>query len=268
MTSALGIHLDCLICFVAIKRDSQSFKILRRLRCETGMPQKYFNCKNKERLRSGFPFLTRFKLDNSTGFHVVTPLFHCFDLYHSPLCLSCKWSFYQKIPPWNSFFRWSPQLSIKQHKESKHFKKESIPAHWVGRCLPTETTEEEWNQRNFHLFPGFGSLPRIRQWEAHFTQDSWSRTWSKTFLKIVFMACIAVSIGWLLQFIRDFFPFRFWRFYLIFASYIYIYLCVCLCMSIYFKQLTLLDQDMHGFGNYQRTDAAQEELTLGREPPA
>lgn len=39
-------------------------------------------------------------------------------------------------------------------------------------------------------------------------------------------------------------------------------------MFIYFKQLTLLDQDLHGLGYYQRTDAAQEELTLGRKPPA
>lgn len=38
-------------------------------------------------------------------------------------------------------------------------------------------------------------------------------------------------------------------------------------MFIYFKQLTLLDQDLHGFGYYQRTDAAQKELALGREPP-
>lgn len=57
-------------------------------------------------------------------------------------------------------------------------------------------------------------------------------------------------------------------FYLIFTPYLSIfYVCLYLSMFIYFKQLTLLDQDLHAFDYHQRTDAAQEELTLGREPP-
>lgn len=149
-----------------LRKHYLCLKILRRLKCGH---KNIFNCKKSENLCNRVSFLTGFELDNSTGFHIVTQNFHCFDWYHSQLHLTCKWSFYHKIWPC------IPQNGI--HKSSM----------LSGELFDNREMMKSRTCLNFCLFPEFSALPWTSPWEAHFIQDSWPRTLSWKF-------CLCVAL--------------------------------------------------------------------------